>query len=170
MIAATREDNRLHQRLQAIPSLPPEEAKAQVERLMTNPKLCRSARAPAGEGTPGAELGPLLQELFEQYSQVEFLLPSGHVPDDLRFDCQALRPSIYLVGYVQLNHFAWISSETAVKPREDTVYVIDARELRGGGKVLRKREVPEVTETSIYHFILVRLVYSGHPFAVQVPA
>jgi hypothetical protein len=170
-VATTRENNRLYRRLRSIPSLPTGEAQAQVERLMSNRNVCRYLRAPTGEETPGAELGPLLREFFERYARVEFLYPSGHVPNDLRFDRRALRPSIYLVGYVQLNHFAWLSRETAFRPHEDTVYVIDAREYHGYGLGRRKREVPEVTETypSIYHFVLARLVYSGHAPAVQVP-
>jgi hypothetical protein len=170
-VAATRENNRLQRRRREIPALSPEEAKSQVERLMTNPRLCRTVRAFDARELPGEELGPLLGELFGRFARVEFLWDSGHVPSELQFDRGTLRPSDYLIGYTRLNHCDWLSRETAVKPGEDTVYVIDARDFQGYDLGRRKREVPEVMETypTVYHFILSRLVYSGHPLAVQVP-
>jgi hypothetical protein len=170
--AAMYKDHLLQRRRRAIPALPIGEAKAQVERLMANPRICRFERAPAGEEAPTAELGPLLRTLFASYARFEFLYPSGHVPDNLRFDRRAVRPSIYLVGYVQLNHFDWISCETAVKPREDIVYEIDSQRVAWHGKMHREREAPEITKTypSIYHFILSQLVYSGHPLVAQTTA
>jgi hypothetical protein len=102
---------------------------------------------------------------------VEFLWSSGYAPDFLRFDRHALRPSTYLVGYFRLSHCAWTSREMAVKPNEDQVYEIHAQRHASSGLGRREREVPEVTKTvpSIYHFILVHLVYSGHPCAVLCP-
>jgi hypothetical protein len=171
-VAAMYKQNLLHRRLRAIPALPIGEAKAQVERLMANPRICRFERAPASEESPAAELGPLLRTLFASYARVEFLYPSGYVPDNLRFDRRAVRPSIYLVGYVQLNHFDWISCETAVKPHEDTVYEIDSRRDAGHGMVRRMREVPEITKTypSIYHFILTHVVFHWHLLAAPTAA
>jgi hypothetical protein len=171
-VSGLRDSNRLQRRWREIPGLSPEEAKTQVERLMANPRLCRTVRAFDAGKFPGEELGPLLGELFGRFARVEFLWDSGYVPSELRFDRETLRPSDYLVGYTRLNGCDWLSRETAVKPGEDTVYVIDARESHGHGLGRREREVPEVTETypTVYHFILSRLVYSGHPLAVQVPA
>jgi hypothetical protein len=143
--ASTRADNRLHERLLKIPALTTEEARKQADKIFAHARMCRFTETPPVEYGMIAKLGPLLKELFTRFDRVKFLHAEGYSPDEVRFSRDALKPSRFLVGYVQLNYYQWVSCETAVKPHEDTIYVIDGRKHAGCGFVMREREVPEIT-------------------------
>lgn len=165
---SVREDNQLRKRLLAVPTLTVAEAKKQAEAIIAHARMCRYTEAPLAGDEQLAQLAPLLKEFFTRFERIKFFFAEGHTSDDLRFSRVAVQPSKFLAGYVQLNYYEWISCETAVKPHEETIYVIDGRK-HVSGFVVRERQVPEITEQfpSIYHFILNRLVFSGHALADQ---
>src|SRR5262249_61527592 len=92
---------------------------------------------------------------------VELLCRNGeyetYTPQRLKLGRGEVGPSNLLLGFVRIARDDWVTSEVAVKPGEETVYVLDGRRDLVRGGVLVRREAPEpeqMTYPSIYHYLL----------------
>ncbi len=124
-----------------VASLNLDDAKRQVETLLTDPRYYRSRTSPpTPHDAPAlAVVGPAARLFFETYESVE------EVRGDIRLDRADIGASKFNPAFIRLGR-STDSTEVVARRNDDTVYEIDGSEVSGA-------EQPGYR--SIYHWLLV---------------